>query len=58
MHLGKSVDRKKKNFSQESPGSEEIPTDKLDMEDTGASAKEQKQHKPLHADVSLHKTVA
>ncbi len=36
MHLGKSVDRKKKYFSQESPGSEEIPTDKLDMEDTDA----------------------
>lgn len=27
------------------------------MEDTDAQAKEQKQHKPLHADVSLHKTV-
>lgn len=36
MHFEKSVNRKSESFSQDSPGSEEIPADKLDMEDTDA----------------------
>lgn len=36
MHLEKSVNRKSESFGQESPGSEEIPADKMDMEDTDA----------------------